>query len=163
MKTLLILRHAKSSWENEQLTDYERPLNSRGKQEAPRMGQLLREQDLVPNLIITSSAGRALATAEAVALASGYEQEIRATRSFYHADPEAYIELLQQLDDSLERVMVVGHNPGMEELVKELTGSWEAFPTAALAQVSLPIAHWRELEYETTGELVNLWRPKELG
>jgi phosphohistidine phosphatase len=163
MKTLLILRHAKSSWNNAQLTDYERPLNGRGKQDAPRMGKLLREQDLVPDLIITSSAERALATAEAAALASGYEQEIQATRSFYHADPEAYLDALRRLDDSLERVMVVGHNPGMEELAEELTGSWEQMPTAALAQVSLPINHWRELEDGTTGELVNLWRPKELG
>ena len=163
MKTLLILRHAKSSWDNAQLTDYERPLNKRGKQEAPRMGQLLREQDLVPDLIITSSAVRALATAEAVALASGYEQEIRATRSFYHADPDTYIDALRQLDDSLERVMFVGHNPGMEELLEELTGLWEQMSTAALAQISLPINQWSELDEETTGELVNLWRPKELG
>ncbi|MCB9423397.1 MAG: histidine phosphatase family protein [Ardenticatenaceae bacterium] len=163
MKTLLILRHAKSSWDNAQLTDYERPLNSRGKQDAPLMGKLLREQDLVPDLIITSSAERALATAEAVALAGGYEQEIRATRSFYHADPDAYIDVLRQLDDSLERVMVVGHNPGMEELLEELTGLWEQMPTAALAQIALPINHWHEFEDGTTGELVNLWRPKELG
>ncbi len=163
MKTLLILRHAKSSWDNALLTDYERPLNKRGKQDAPRMGKLLREQDLVPDLIITSSAERALATAEAVALASGYEQEIRATRSFYHADPEAYLDVLRQLDDSLERVMVVGHNPGMEELLEELTGLWEQMSTAALAQISLPINQWSELDEETTGELVNLWRPKELG
>lgn len=163
MKTLLILRHAKSSWDNAQLTDYERPLNSRGKIDAPRIGQLLREQELVPDLIITSSAERALATAEAVALASGYEQEIQATRSFYHADPEAYFEVLCQLDDVHERVMVVGHNPGVEELVEELTDLWEQMPTAALAQISLPIDHWHEFEDGTTGDLVNLWRPKELG
>ncbi|MEJ2747135.1 MAG: histidine phosphatase family protein [Anaerolineae bacterium] len=163
MKTLLILRHAKSSWENAQLTDYERPLNKRGKRDAPRMGKLLREQDLVPDLIITSSAERALSTAEAVALASGYEQEIRATRSFYHADPAAYIDALRQLDDSLERVMVVGHNPGMEELVEELTGFWEVMSTAALAQVSLPVNHWHDLDEDVTGELVNLWEPKKLG
>ena len=163
MKTLLILRHAKSSWNNAQLTDYERPLNKRGKQDAPRMGKLLRQEDLVPDLIITSSAERALATAEAVALASGYEEEIRATRSLYHADPAAYVDVLSQLDDSHERVMVVGHNPGMEELVEELTGAWEVLPTAALVQVSLPVTHWRELAEGVTGELVNLWRPKELG
>lgn len=163
MKTLLILRHAKSSWANMQLTDYERPLNNRGKRDAPRMGKLLREQDLMPDLILTSSAERALATAEAVALASDYEQEIKYTRSFYHADPEPYIEALQQLDDSYERVMVIGHNPGIEELVEELTGLWERMPTAALAQVALPINHWHELDEEITGELVNLWRPKELG
>jgi phosphohistidine phosphatase len=162
MKTLLILRHAKSSWDNMQLTDYERPLNNRGKRDAPRMGKLLREQDLMPDLIITSSAERALTTAEAVALASDYEQEIKHTRSFYHADPEPYIEALQQLDDSYERVMVVGHNPGIEELLEELTGLWERMPTAALAHVTLPIAHWHELDEDTTGELVNLWRPKEL-
>ena len=162
MKTLLILRHAKSSWNNAQLTDYERPLNKRGKIDAPRMGKHLREQELVPDLIITSSAARAMTTAEAVAQASGYEQEIQSTRSFYHADPEAYLDVLRQLDDSLERVMVVGHNPGMEELLEGLTGVWEQLPTAALAQVSLSINHWRELDEETTGELVNLWLPKEL-
>ncbi|MCP4424375.1 MAG: histidine phosphatase family protein [Chloroflexi bacterium] len=162
MKTLLILRHAKSSWSQPELTDYERPLNKRGQRDAPRMGQLLLAEDLVPDLIISSSAERALTTAETVAEACDYSRELRYTRNFYHAGPRAYIEALQKLDDAFQRVMVVGHNPGMEELLEVLTGLWERMPTAALAQLSLPISHWRELDEYVETELVNLWRPKEL-
>lgn len=162
MKTLLILRHAKSSWDNARLIDHDRPLNNRGKADAPRMGRLLRDEGLTPDLIISSSAKRALATAEAAALAADYEDELKVTRDFYHASPEDYLAVLRQLDDAYERVLIVGHNPGMEELVELLTGSWERLPTAALAQVQLPIAHWRELTEETEGNLIDLWRPKEL-
>jgi phosphohistidine phosphatase len=162
MKTLLILRHAKSSWNNSQLSDYERPLNSRGKQDAPRVGQLLRDEELVPDLIITSSAERALKTAEAVADASGFENEIKYTRHLYHAAPEQYIEVLQEVGGDYERVMVVGHNPGIEYLVELLTDVGERMPTAALAQVDLPIEQWAELDEEVKGKLVNVWRPKEL-
>lgn len=163
MKTLLVLRHAKSSWSNADLSDYERPLNKRGQRDAPRMGRLLRDEDLVPDLIITSSANRALSTAEAVAEASGYDREIQYTRHFYLADSDDYIERLQRLDDAYERVMIVGHNPGMEHLVALLTGAWETMPTAAIAHLALPINNWRDLDEETGANLVNLWRPKELG
>lgn len=162
MRTLLILRHGKSSWANVYLADHDRPLKARGKRDAPRMGRLLREEGLTPELIISSTAERALATAELAALACDYEGEIETTRDFYHAAPEAYIERLQELPDDVERVMVVGHNPGMEELIAELTGEEERFPTAALAQVALPIERWEQLDEATAGELVKLWRPKEL-
>ena len=162
MKTLLILRHAKSSWDNSRLVDHDRPLSSRGKEDAPRMGRLLAREDLVPDLIISSSAERALTTAELAAISAGYEAEIQITRHLYHADPESYIELLQQVADSHERVIVVGHNPGMEELVEQLGGHYQRMPTAALAQIELPIESWGELDEETNGRLVNLWRPKEL-
>lgn len=162
MKTLLILRHAKSDWNNSRLSDYDRPLNGRGKQDAPRMGRLLRDEALVPDLIITSSAKRALSTAEAVATASGYEHEIKYTRRLYHAAPEQYIEILQEAGGDYERVMVVGHNPGIEYLVDLLTDVDERMPTAALAQVELPIAQWTDLDDEVVGKLVNVWRPKEL-
>ncbi len=162
MKTLLILRHAKSSWHNAHLADHDRPLNERGKADAPRMGKLLKREDLVPDLIISSSAERALATAEAVALASGYEAEIQVTRQLYHAYPEAYREVLQARGGQNQRVMVVGHNPGIEELVEELTGYAERMPTAALAQVQFDISNWEELTEEWAGKLVNVWWPKEL-
>lgn len=162
MKTLLILRHAKSDWNNSQLSDYERPLNKRGKQDAPRMGQLLRDEDLVPDLIITSSAERALATAEAVADASGFANEVKYTRRLYHAAPEQYIEVLHEAGEEYERVMVVGHNPGIEYLLELLTDANERMPTAALAQIELPIEQWADLDDETMGKLVNVWRAKEL-
>jgi phosphohistidine phosphatase len=162
MKTLLILRHAKSSWSNARLADYQRPLNERGKRDAPRMGRLLRDEELVPGLIVTSSAERALATAELVALNCDYEGEIMTTRALYHGDPEDYLGVLHDVGDPHERVMVVGHNPGIAELVAWLTDEQERMPTATLAQVALPLNRWLDLDGESEGELVNIWRPKEL-
>lgn len=162
MKTLLILRHAKSSWKKPGLADQDRPLNKRGKRDAPRMGQLVEQEDLVPDLIITSTAKRARVTAELVAENSGYEGEIQLERSFYMGYPEAYLEVLRQLPDEIQTVMVVGHNPGLEELLEELVMEPERLPTAALARVDLPIQSWQELDDEVVGELVSLWRPREL-
>lgn len=162
MKTLLMMRHAKSSWSNSNLSDYERPLNKRGKRDAPRMGTLLKQQNLTPQLIIASSAERALSTAEAVALTSDYEGEIQYTRRFYHADPEDYVAVLQTVADEFERVMIVGHNPGMAELVAQLTGEEMRVTTANIAYVQLPLTQWAELDEDTSGELIHLWRPKEL-
>lgn len=163
---LLILRHAKSSWKVSGLADHERPLNKRGLQDAPRMGWLLREEDLLPDLILSSTAVRARKTAEIVAEKSGYEGELEYRSDFYGAGPEAYLGALSSLTDEYSRVMVVGHNPGLEELLELLTGEFEKMPTAALAQVVLPIQTWRELsdieESSLEGELVNLWRPRDL-
>lgn len=162
MKTLLLLRHAKSSWKNTRLADHDRPLNQRGKQDAPRMGKHLLRNDLVPDLILSSTAERASATAEAAALESDFQGEIIYTRRLYHAWFETYIEELRHLPDRYDRVMLVGHNPGMEELVEEITGSYESMPTAALAQIELPINSWGDVDEGIEGRLVNLWRPKDL-
>ncbi|MFO7623610.1 MAG: histidine phosphatase family protein [Anaerolineales bacterium] len=162
MKTLLVLRHAKSSWREAELADHDRPLNKRGKHDAPRMGELMREEGLLPDLILTSSARRALTTAELVAEASGYDGEIQVSRDLYAAGPEEFIDALSALPDELETVMVVGHNPGLEELVEALTEEASAMPTAALAQVELEIERWVDLQEEGGGRLVNLWLPRNL-
>jgi phosphohistidine phosphatase len=162
MKTLLIMRHAKSSWEETEVHDHDRPLNKRGKLNAPRMGRLLRELDLVPDLILTSSARRARDTAEAVADQSGCEGDIKVDEGLYAAPPEAYLEALMAADDSCHRLLVVGHNPGVEELLGMLTDEQEPLPTAAIAQVDLPIQSWTELTGEISGRLIRVWRPKEL-
>ena len=162
MKTLLILRHAKSSWDNPQLSDYDRPLNKRGKRDAPRMGKHLREQDLIPDRILTSSAKRARKTATKVAKACGYTRKIKRLDSFYLAQPGIYIEKLQALSDKYQRIMVVGHNPTMEQLVRHFTGEIKPMPTAALAHIELPIQDWEALDLHTRGTLVNLWTPKTL-
>ena len=162
MKTLLILRHAKSSWKDSSLTDHDRPLNKRGKQDAPRMGKLLLQQGLTPDRIISSTAKRARKTATAVAKACQREDKVELTPEFYHAGPGSHLAVLQNVSDHDERVMVVGHNPGMEALVAHLTGRMETMPTAALAHVALPINRWTELDYEVQGQLLHLWRPKEI-
>ena len=162
MKTLLVLRHAKSSWRESELADHDRPLNKRGKRDAPRMGELIRADGLLPDLVLTSSARRALTTAELVAEASGYDGEIQVSRDLYAAGPEEFIEALCALPDALDTVLVVGHNPGLEELVETLTEEAPAMPTAALAQITLDIERWADLEKEGAGKLVNLWLPRTL-
>jgi phosphohistidine phosphatase len=163
MKTLLLLRHAKSSWKHSELADHDRPLNKRGKRTAPFMAELLKDEDLIPDFILCSSAVRAHRTALLVAKACGYQGEIQPTRELYLAEPEAYIEVLCQVDEKYARVLVVGHNPGLESLIQALTGEALAMPTAALAYIELSLQHWRELEMNTKCKLVNMWRPKDLG
>ncbi|MBK8900766.1 MAG: histidine phosphatase family protein [Anaerolineaceae bacterium] len=162
MKTLLILRHAKSDWGNSHLQDHDRPLNDRGRYDAPRMGAWLKQQDMVPELIISSTAERAWTTAELVALACDFAGELRTTRDFYLAGPPEYIEVLNELADSFERVMIVGHNPGMEELVALLTEQERPFTTANVAVVELPIDSWGELSIFTDGRLRHHWQPRDL-
>lgn len=162
MKILLLLRHAKSSWKDESLPDHERPLAKRGFRDAPRIGQLLREENLHPDLILSSTSRRTRQTVELVTDASGFGGDVRWLEELYAAPPEEYLEAVRALPDTYGCVMVVGHNPGLEELLDLLTGEAESLTTAALAQVNLPIHSWSDLSMETQGKLVNIWRSKEL-
>jgi phosphohistidine phosphatase len=160
MKTLLVLRHAKSSWNDPALDDHERPLNKRGRRDAPRMGKLVREYGLRPDVVISSDAVRARLTAEAVAEAARYAGEILLDPHIYMAGPADILSLLATVQENAETVMIVGHNPGLEQLVEQLTGERQDLPTAALAQIGLPINRWRDLKLSTRGTLVGLWRPR---
>jgi len=162
MKTLLVLRHAKSSWNDPALDDYERPLNDRGLRDAPRMGELVREYGLIPDVVLSSDAVRARLTAEAVADVAGYAGEILLDPRLYLAGPTDILSLLPSVRENAETVMIVGHNPGLEQLVEQLTRKRHDLPTAALAQIDLPIEQWRDLTLSTRGTLMGLWRPKEL-
>jgi phosphohistidine phosphatase len=162
MKTLLVLRHAKSDWSTPDLADHDRPLNKRGERDAPRMGRLVRDEHLVPDLILTSTAKRTRQTVGALVAAAGYAGDVKATRALYGAGPEAYVHVLRGVPDQYQRVMVVGHNPGVEALVEQLTGSATRLPTAALAHLVLPVTHWRDLDGKTQGEMRGVWRPREL-
>ena len=163
MKTLLVLRHAKSSWQDPALDDHDRPLNKRGQQDGPRMGALVREHRLTPDVIISSDAVRARLTAEAVAEAARYTSEILLDPHLYIASPAGILAVLRTVRETKAgTVMIVGHNPGLEELVAQLTGEQQDLPTAALAQIVLPIDQWRDLKVSTRGTLLGLWRPKEL-
>lgn len=162
MKTLLILRHAKSSWKDPALADHDRPLNKRGKRDAPRMGAFMRQQGLLPELILCSTAERAWLTAEAAADESGFEGKMVLVPELYAFDPEPYLSSLAEVEDEYQIVMIVGHNPAVEELSEILTGEYQRFPTATLAEIELPIDHWQEIDDVEDGSLLNLWRPKEL-
>ena len=160
---LLILRHAKSSWADAYTDDWERPLTDRGTRDATRVGQHLLRLRLVPDLIITSDAVRAHTTALTVADASRYAGKIVLSSSLYHASPAAAIEVLKSVEDPSPRaIMIVAHNPGLEDLVTQLTGEHVELPTAALVHVELPIPKWSELDLSAGARMIDLWRPADL-
>lgn len=162
MKTLLLLRHGKSSWTDESLADHDRPLKKRGREAAKRMGQLIRKLDLVPDHILTSSAARAVATAQLTATAAKFDGEVEVVPVLYHADPSAFVAITSRVPNRFERVLIVGHNPGLEDWLDRLTGYTDAFPTTALAKIELPVDSWLDLVIDTRGTLNGLWRPKEI-
>jgi phosphohistidine phosphatase len=162
VRQLLILRHAKSSWADSSLDDWQRPLNDRGRRDAPRVGELIRDQSLVPDLIITSDAVRARTTAEVVARSAGYTRELMVEPSLYHAAPADMIAVLNHMPDDARRVMIVGHNPGLENLVGQLTGEHHGLPTAALVHLEVPIDRWSELDLTGSATVVDAWQPKDL-
>lgn len=143
------------------MDDHDRPLNDRGKRDAPHVGNVLHQRSLVPEIIIASTAKRARKTAKLVAANCGFSHELLLTRNLYLAGPQAYVEQLRGVADNVGRAMVVGHNPGLEQLVHALTGQTETLPTAALAVVQLPIESWSDLTGGQQGVLEDLWRPKD--
>lgn len=161
MKTLLLLRHAKSSRKFPDLSDHDRPLNHQGKRDAPRMGRLLKEKELVPDLVISSTAIRAKDTA--IAKHSGYKGKMFMFESLYAAEPAAYLTVLRDLADNYRQVLVVGHNPGVEELIEILTGEIHIIPTCTLARIEFDIEKWSAILRERThrGRLVVILRPDE--
>lgn len=161
MKTLLILRHAKSSWKYSELSDHDRPLNRRGKRDAPSVGRLLRNEALIPDAILSSTAKRARQTAEAVSEESGYARELQLFEELYGGGPDAYLEVVRSLPDHVDCALVVGHNPDLEELVEFLTGESVRLPTAALAHLQLDLQDWQSLNEDEQGKLINLWAPRE--
>jgi len=160
MKTILLLRHAKSDWGEPGLADFERPLNKRGLKDAPRMGEALALFDVIPAKIISSPARRARQTAELVAGACGYNQKlIQEETSFYGGDNSDLLTALQCLPDDVERVMLVGHNPTMEETAAMLVAANEKegivrLPTAGLVCLEVDITEWAALQ---PGQAVLSW------
>ncbi len=159
MKTLLLLRHAKSSWKDESLPDHERPLNKRGKREAPEVGQHLLEHKWLPDLILCSTAVRARQTVEALVKTSGYTGEIQFRDELYANGPDPFFQTLAALPDKVRSVMVVAHNPDLEQALAMLTGSYQSLPTAGLARLELPVDSWQAFKVSGEAKLLETWRP----
>jgi phosphohistidine phosphatase len=123
---------------------------------------LMQNEGLTPDLILSSTAKRAQQTAKIVADFCGYEDKIIFDRSLYHGYSEDFIEIIDSLISDINIIMLVGHNPGLEEFLNYLTEENEWLPTAALAQIELDIHEWAEIEEDSKGELVNIWRPRDL-
>lgn len=162
MKTLLLMRHAKSSWDDGRLSDHARPLNKRGQHDAPRMGCLLKKANLIPDLIISSDAVRAKATAELVARHCGYPDPVLGLPALYGTDPEKIVMHLQRIPGNPKRLLLIGHNPELEMLIERLAHRYERFPTAAVAHFELSIDAWNQFSFQTPAQLVNLWKPKTM-
>ena len=161
-KTLLVLRHGKSSWQHPALADHDRPLNARGRRDAPRMGRLLRAEGLTPDRIVSSTAVRAHATAELVAEAAGCSAPVLAAPALYLAGPETILDVAASTGGDAGKLLVVGHNPGLEALLTALAGRVVVMPTAALAALRIDVPSWSALTRATPARWVSQWLPRDL-
>ncbi len=160
MKTLFLLRHAKSSWENASLSDFERPLNKRGLNAAPFMGEKILYNRFQIDSIVSSPAERARQTAILVKEAALINSDIQYDKRIYEATARRLLEVVSETNKDKNSIMLVGHNPGMEQLVEILTGETQTMPTAALAVIDLQINRWKEIS-ERCGTLRKMIRPKD--
>jgi phosphohistidine phosphatase len=162
VKTLLLLRHAKSDRSAPHAGDHERPLNERGRASARRIGRALARLRQTPEQVLTSTAVRARRTAELAAEAGGWSCPVRATRALYLSSPEAVLEEIGKEDDRMERLLVVGHEPSWSELASRLIGGGRLeLPTAAVLRIDCEAARWSELAVHRGG-LVWLLTPRLL-
>lgn len=145
MRRVILMRHAKSSWADPGMDDFDRPLNQRGLEAAPKMGRWYAEHHGLPDIVLSSPAKRAEATTNLWIEGAGFQGEVRWTPSLYLASPTTIIRTLSQLDDRFESAMIVAHNPGLEELGAVLGRGYQAFPTAAMACYVAEVSDWRSL------------------
>lgn len=167
MMLLYLLRHAKSSWDDASLADHDRPLAPRGRKAAKKMATHLRDTGVQPALVLCSSARRARDTLKRIRAALPKETEVRIEDRLYGASDQDLLDWLREIHTEVPSVMLVGHNPGLEDLAillaapESRTRLEEKFPTGALATLAIPGAAWTALE-GGTADLVDFVVPKEL-
>jgi phosphohistidine phosphatase len=171
MKTLLLLRHAKSSWDDHSLDDFDRPLNERGRKTAPRVGGWMRKNGWVPDRVLCSAARRAMETWERMEEETGAGPEVEVVQGLYLAEPHRILGIVRGQDDDVGSVLVVGHNPGFEDLARmlategdprALAGLGGGFPTGGLAIFRFPVERWSEVG-PGVGRMEVFVRPRDLG
>jgi phosphohistidine phosphatase len=162
MKILYLVRHAKSSWNDPEMDDFDRPLNGRGEKNAPEMAKRLKRKRVKPDLMISSPANRALTTAKLMAKELGYsEKDIEEIPSLYHASENSILRIVQTIDDHSDSVMIFGHNPGMTYFANMLCKNYriENIPTAGVFSVRFNVISWKEASAENC-ELIFFDYPK---
>jgi phosphohistidine phosphatase len=162
MKTLFLLRHAKAENAAPGSSDINRALNERGKKEAQAIGAFVRKQNLAFELVLCSPAVRARETAELVLSAAEVTANVRYDQRIYEAGPRQLLDVISEVEANQSAVLLVGHNPGMEELLRSLTGKAEPMATCTLAQIDFNFADWGRVT-EDSGSLELIVRPTELG
>jgi len=162
MRTLTLIRHAKSSWKDSTLNDFDRPLNKRGTHDAPLMGRLLRQQGIAFDLLVTSPALRALTTARLIAEALGYpERDLSVQPELYDADIKQLLAVIRRLPDQATTVGLVAHNPGLTGLCNYLGGeNIENLPTCAVAAIAFDLDNWQAV-WRNSGRLVRYEYPRK--
>ena len=169
MRQLFLMRHAKSSWDNPGLRDFDRPLNKQGRKAAVKMGRFMKDEELVPEIVCSSPAARTRETVEHWQSAAGYQPELLYVDGLYGAGLGQLFRVIRQTDEVHRRLMLVGHNPGLHELaiaLIETTGDknttlFQKFPTATLAVFDLPLNRWSDIA-PGNGRLRSFIRPKAL-
>lgn len=144
-RTLVMIRHAKSSWVNPLQSDFERPLNERGKREAPEMAHKLKQAGIMPDLVLCSKAKRTRQTAKRICEVLGYDLErVRFEEKLYHCIPSVFDELLYEVDDKIKTVFIIAHNPGITEFVNHLSHDFtiDNMPTCGIACARFDAAEW---------------------
>ena len=161
MRTLYLLRHAKSSWKDANLADFDRPLSGRGRRAAETVGLFLKDKEITLDLVVSSPAVRARQTIEIVLRSAKQRPELRFDERIYEATVGRLLEIVSQLENEHKAVLLVGHNPGMQELLALLTGQSGGYPTAALTKIAFKNLKWAEVGNKR-GSLEWLVKPKEL-
>lgn len=157
------MRHAKSSWDDESIPDHDRKLNDRGVRVAPLMGRFVKQQGLSPDIILTSSASRAIKTAELFVAGYGRKIPIGIEKGLYRADVEEFCDTVREGAETESTVLIISHNPGVERWAYALTGKFESLSTASIAVIRISDKlDWFDLASRTKGELENVWRPREV-
>jgi phosphohistidine phosphatase len=161
-KTLILIRHAKSSWDNPDLNDHDRPLNERGKKDAPNMGERLAVLKYKPDLLITSTAKRAVKTAQKIAAEIGYPSRNLVKRSsLYHADPAEILHIIHECEDQHNTLALVGHNPGFTEFANWICNQdIENIPTCGIFITGFSVTSWKQVK-PGTGERILFDYPKK--
>lgn len=161
MKTVLLLRHAKSDWGAPSTDDHDRPLAPRGRRAAERLGRALATLGPSPGTVLTSSALRARDTGERVVEAAGWTCPFEEDRQLYLTSPTVVLQRIREQDDAVTTLLVVGHEPVWSELATELTGGRMKLPTGAVARIDLAVGRWRDAA-PGAGTLIWLLTPKVL-
>ena len=162
MKKLLLLRHGKSDWDNPDLADHERPLTNRGKESASIIGKFLKKENLIPDLIISSTAKRANKTADIIAKKSVYDKKILKSEALYNGSTEDYTNIIHEIADKNKTILLVGHNPVIEEVIERITAEKRIMKTCSLAHIDLSIESWKNFHYRKKYKLVDLINVREL-
>lgn len=161
MKVLYLFRHAKSSWDDPDVDDFDRVLNDRGEKAAPLMGKAMKDRAVRPDLVLCSPAKRAEQTATLALESAKIDTEPCFDERIYLASAPTLLAILAERNDKVESILMIGHNPGMSDLLEMLTGKYNELPTAALARVNLEIKKWPDVQ-RGSGKLDWVLRPKEL-